>query len=551
MSGLAALQYHPASFDLRVGKLMGRQVASETFLRAWIAHSGADPITGWVDLEENRDAFVRHVREMGASGSIKTSGFSDISNLMATGALWLGDPNIGRMAWHRRWYDQRAWSIVGITHTICTHDAMDRIVKLVHSPTQSWDALICTSSTAKEVVVNLMRNEAEYLRSRFNAQNFILPNLPVIPLGVDCDSLQFSPQARAKWRKRLGISDDDIAVLQFGRLSLHGKAHPLPLYLALSEAARRLGRPFHLILAGQNPGTSQADDFRAIAKASEKFVVTHMVDGAQQDAGEVRSAADIGALLSDNIQETFGLSPVELMAAGLPMVASDWNGLKDTIKHGVNGFRATTVIPPARVGEFLALRYERVDNYDTYLGGVVQSTAIDIGQAADAFELLARDSELRKRMGEAARQHAKQLFDWPVIIRAYRALLQELAAIRTSSQAEAAPRGPGAPAEPNAMDPFKLFESYPTKSLSLDTMLVAGIQNLDSIKSIAGGLRSSLFHGPNLISVDQMDHLLEFMSDKPISIGDLCKKAPNQPIARTISSILWLIKFGFIALSHH
>ena len=43
------------------------------------------------------------------------------------------------------------------------------------------------------------------------------------------------------------------------------------------------------------------------------------------------AAADIFVSLSDNIQETFGLTPVEAMAAGLPVVASDWDGYRETI----------------------------------------------------------------------------------------------------------------------------------------------------------------------------------------------------------------------------
>ena len=39
--------------------------------------------------------------------------------------------------------------------------------------------------------------------------------------------------------------------------------------------------------------------------------------------------------LADNIQETFGLTPVEAMAAGLPCVMSDWDGYRDTVRDGV------------------------------------------------------------------------------------------------------------------------------------------------------------------------------------------------------------------------
>ncbi len=43
-------------------------------------------------------------------------------------------------------------------------------------------------------------------------------------------------------------------------------------------------------------------------------------------ASPIWQAADIFTSLSDNIQETFGLTPIEAMAAGLPSVVTDWDG---------------------------------------------------------------------------------------------------------------------------------------------------------------------------------------------------------------------------------
>ena len=37
------------------------------------------------------------------------------------------------------------------------------------------------------------------------------------------------------------------------------------------------------------------------------------------------------------MQETFGLTPLEAMAAGLPCVVSDWNGYRDTVRLFLEG----------------------------------------------------------------------------------------------------------------------------------------------------------------------------------------------------------------------
>ena len=46
--------------------------------------------------------------------------------------------------------------------------------------------------------------------------------------------------------------------------------------------------------------------------------------------------------LSDNFQETFGLTPLEGMASGLPVIVSDWNGYKSTVRNNIDGFKIPT-----------------------------------------------------------------------------------------------------------------------------------------------------------------------------------------------------------------
>src|SRR5205807_881053 len=84
----------------------------------------------------------------------------------------------------------------------------------------------------------------------------------------------------------------------------------------------------------------------------------------------------------DNLQETFGLSPIEGMAAGLPLVVSDWNGYRDTVRDGVDGFRIPTLMPPTPYGIDLADRYALgIDDYDYYIGFTSQLIAVDTAAA--------------------------------------------------------------------------------------------------------------------------------------------------------------------------
>ncbi|HMI21136.1 MAG TPA: glycosyltransferase family 4 protein [Sphingomonas sp.] len=542
MPARAALQYSAESFDTRVGEMMGRRMAGETFLKAWIDHADADPLTAWVHNRADAKAFVAHARELRATAPIAVAGVENFAPLIDAGTLWLGDPSLARQAWERRWFRQDAWSIVGITHTISSHLAADRLAEILTSPVQPWDALICTSRAVRNVVRTMLAEHSAFLAARLGATTCTGPELPIIPLGVDCAGFAHDPAQRARWRAELGIGADDVAVLQFGRMAFHLKAHPQPLYLALRQAAETSDRRLHLIFAGQPINPGQAETFRDLAAAFADTITTHFVDGARADAGSVRSAADIFTLLSDNIQESFGLAPVEAMAAGLPVVGSDWDGLRDTIEHDVTGFLIDSILPSRGAAELLARRHAFAqDDYHFYIGSVAQMTAIDVGQAARAFSALAADPDLRQRMGEAGRVRAQALFDWRVVIGAYRGLIDQLTEIRTHAP-ERAPRGNG-PANPARMDPTHLFGGYPTARLDSATRLIAtGLT--DSVNAIPGGFEAAVLVRRAVPAPAILDRMLAQLAAAPVTMADLCAAFPDQDPRMVVMGAAFLMKFG-------
>jgi len=544
MPAHAAIQYVAESFDLRTGgEVMGRRVAGETFFRAWIAHGGADPLTAWVHSAADGKHFLNHARELGATDNLAVATLENLAPLEAAGALWIADPGLANRAWERRWFRQDAWSLVGITHTISTDRAMDKIADLLLAPIQPWDALICTSRAVKKTVETLLEQHANYLQDRLGATACTGPELPIIPLGVDCADLAHDPAARTRWRQELGIAEDEVAILQFGRISIHLKAHPLPLFLAIKHAAAQGGPKLHLILAGQPTNPEQGENIRAQAAGFAENFTTHFVDGARADAPSVRSAADVFALLSDNVQESFGLAPVEGMAAGLPVVGSDWDGLRDTIVHGETGFLIDTIAPPPPTGALIARRFAfGQDNYHRYIGNVAQATAVDVGKATQAFAALASDPSLRQRMGAAGRARACALYDWPKVIASYRTLLDHLAAIRAQGSVRAA-RTAAIVAQPRYMDPFRLFASYPTELLSGSTRLVTGPMRMADLPL---GIEDAAIVRHGLAPTATLGAMVE-KAAQPIALADLVAAFSGQDRRMLTISAAFLLKMGLLA----
>jgi hypothetical protein len=166
--------------------------------------------------------------------------------------------------------------------------------------------------------------------------------------------------------------------------------------------------------------------------------------------------------LADNIQESFGLTPIEAMAAGLPCVVTDWDGYRDTVRDGIDGFRVATFTPPPGFATDLIIDHALdLHPYGAFIGKAGGVTVVDCEATTAAFQRLAADPDLRRRLGSNGAKRARASFDWSVIIRAYEALWDELAEIRAAAQVEH-PR----PAErvrwPEHLDPFELFADYPT-----------------------------------------------------------------------------------------
>ena len=49
--------------------------------------------------------------------------------------------------------------------------------------------------------------------------------------------------------------------------------------------------------------------------------------------------AQFDILAAPSLDEPFGMAVVEAMACGLPVVAADEGGLKDSVENGLNGYR--------------------------------------------------------------------------------------------------------------------------------------------------------------------------------------------------------------------
>ncbi len=537
-------------------RLMGRQSAGASFLAGYARHATTRDLVCMAPDRQAAETFSETVRSAAQTGGRPLNSASWIAldspeRIARTGCLYYPSPTISDHAWQRRRYDQRAWSLCGITHTTASDTVMEAIGSFATAPLQSWDAVICTSTAVRNMVQCVLDNWQDYLGTRLGAGNEppVRLQLPVIPLGIEAGAFAPDAHARGDFRRDQGIAEDAVVALFFGRLSATAKAHPLPMFRGLQTAHERTGRNVELILAGWFESDTERSQIERLAREICPDVRIHLADGRDSLVRkQAWSAADFFTSLSDNIQETFGLTPVEAMAAGLPVVITDWNGYRDTLEDGVQGIAIPTISAPAGNGEDIASRYRSTRySYGGYIGRTAQFTYVDTDLVADAYTRLVGDDALRREMGAAGKQRAEQIYDWSVILPEYEALWAELAE-RRATDAEISALAEDQVADPLRDDPFRTFAGYPTSAIA-DNYVVrrrgtdAELEQLVrfDINSAVGGL---------VLEAPQMRALLATLpqEDRNTSVGELLE-ANDVPRAPALRAILWLAKLGIVSLA--
>jgi glycosyltransferase involved in cell wall biosynthesis len=133
--------------------------------------------------------------------------------------------------------------------------------------------------------------------------------ITVIPNGVDTDELGFDAGARERVREQFGIGPDTYVIGALGRLDPNKRVD-----LTMEAARPLLGDRCKILVIGR--GEDQA---RLEAAAKRLGVTEHVIFGGyQKDTTAMLAAFDL--YVAASLQETFGLSVLEALAAGLPVL---------------------------------------------------------------------------------------------------------------------------------------------------------------------------------------------------------------------------------------
>ena len=334
-------------------------------------------------------------------------------------------------------------------------------------------------------------------------------------------------------------------VLYAGRISAEDKVDLVPFLRVFADLAKT--RPnLRLVLAG----SSRGDEMRVLGGVARDLGIAPRVTAlglvARDLLPALYSAADVFLSLADSLPETFGFTVVEAMACGVPVVASDWDGYRDTVVHGETGFLVDTVLGDLSLAEELAdWSVPGGDLLDCY--AAAQATVVRMGRPMDvsgrdpgvrsvlgALSALLDNPDLRSKMGDAGRARVVERYAWPVVVRQYDDLVDELRKVPSEGVFE---RG----VDYERAHLQDAFSGYATGALGDETRVRAA----DGVfASTFPGIRNARLH-LGIVRVETAKEILDALREprEGVAVGDVARRV-DLPHVRF--HVAWLLKQGYV-----
>lgn len=535
---------------LESGPVWGRKVANEQFLKALLALDPFDAYHFFLSTPKEIQAFKKELQKywpgLAADKRLKVLPRQELPHALRQHPYYcfhLSDcinhpPALARL---RNACSQEIFPITSITHSLSYPHYTARFLDHLWPGCTPRDCIVSTSRAGKTA----LETSFQILGDRFglDKERYPRPRLEIIPLGMhEPFPWDAREMLRQKGREKLQADPEQCVMLILGRISPHSKMDMLPLLRAWQRTFPRKNTKTLLVVAGW---VEQKDDFPGkfqhfAANVGLPCRIVPRPD--EQTKQELYAAADLFISLADNPQETFGLTLLEAALAGLPVIASDYSGYRDLVKHEQTGLLIPTIGPKDSEGiDWLA---GLIPDYEVQFL-LAQQTATHIPALTEALQMLCLHPEMRRAMGEKARQRALTDFSWPIIIQDYLALWQRLRDLDILHPAHAAPR-------PLELSYARMFSSLPRSPLDFDAHLqvtTAGdkVMRGKDFPVIYAGLE-------HLVAMDILKPLL-FFARKQETVAGLRRKLaavePGHDLNRVDFCIHWAVKHDLLQIVDH
>ncbi|HEX7710263.1 MAG TPA: glycosyltransferase family 4 protein [Sphingomonadaceae bacterium] len=251
--------------------------------------------------------------------------------------------------WHAHWIYPTAWLVqdalrkAGVPLVITAHGAdvltdprTGHGFRLIEENDGRIRAVASKAHALTAISASIARTYLELGAQPASVQN--------IPNGVNVAQIQAAREYREQTRARYGIAPTATMILTVARNQPSKGLQFIPPMLRRLKASRRdvvwfIVGPKSEELAPMFEQAGVAE----FARLLPKFGDDGLGRFPPQDLARLYAAADVFAFPS--LSEGFGLVAIEAMAAGVPVVGNDVEGIRDVVSHEVDGL----LCPPGDV----------------------------------------------------------------------------------------------------------------------------------------------------------------------------------------------------------
>jgi glycosyltransferase involved in cell wall biosynthesis len=260
-----------------------------------------------------------------------------------------------------------------ITHVHSDYVDFQKKHLLTEKALSLWtDSVICVSRAVQEWVVEAEKIDRKKTTVIYNGVN-------LSPTGLPDEAISIA------LRRALGIPMHDKIFTVIASLTPHKGHHVLLESFKIVSAHHQDAT---LLIVGDGPLRAELEARTRQLMIDQKVVFA----GIRTDVHEYLRISDV-CILPSQFREGLGMALLEAMATGLPVIGTHIGGIPEVVQDGENGFLVSPGKPEA---------------------------------LADAMTSLAKDKDLRARMGKRSRQIYEEKFSLSKMIRQVEALYDQL-----------------------------------------------------------------------------------------------------------------------------
>jgi glycosyltransferase involved in cell wall biosynthesis len=211
-------------------------------------------------------------------------------------------------------------------------------MKWLHHLFRTTDVILVNCTSDLEIVNNLLENA----------------RVRLLPFAIrESDFRPLDEAAKQAIRATLGFDAEDKILLYPGRITVEKNVHSI---LRIFSTVQRFVPNSRLMIVGRThnisflpSGTYPLNLKRTLERAVTTLGIdqdrVRFIDYKERgDLCSLYNIADVVINMTLHHDENFGLSQVEAMACGTPVVGTSWGGLKDTIAEGETGYQVSTIV---------------------------------------------------------------------------------------------------------------------------------------------------------------------------------------------------------------